>query len=402
MIRNTLIILFCLVVALKLDGQQLPFYVVIGAYAVEANAQRAALRAHELNYPAVYGYHSEKKFYYVYVRVSEDKQKAATTLTDLRKEGFRDAWLFQGTLSGYSVPNPVANQAPEVKPPAQDVQTISAPSSTGSLNVSSSDVTSINDDIVKSDSIPVQTPETTEKPVKPAGKGFVFKLVNQSTGNPVTGMVRLQESDRANQFRPYIGNDLVYVTPPVNRAGRWFIVCHVIGFKPLRTYFSYKDAEKIEGVTIGGDQEVILPVPLERVKRGDYIEMEEVKFYTNSNLMTPESERELKELLAMMNENPGYKIRVHGHTNGTQGRDIVSWEEGQSLFQTDASNKRHTGSAKELSALRAESIKRYLVDNGIDEKRISTKGEGGVQMIYDPKGTLGALNDRVEVEVTKH
>ncbi|HEY0652980.1 MAG TPA: OmpA family protein, partial [Chryseosolibacter sp.] len=132
------------------------------------------------------------------------------------------------------------------------------------------------------------------------------------------------------------------------------------------------------------------------------IEMEEVKFYTNSNLMTPESERELKELLAMMNENPDYKIRIHGHTNGTQGRDIVSWEEGQDLFHPDASNKKHAGSAKELSSLRAESVKRYLTDNGVAENRISTKGEGGVQMIYDPRGTMAALNDRVEIEVTKH
>jgi outer membrane protein OmpA-like peptidoglycan-associated protein len=408
MIRNTLSLLFCLLVALKLDGQQLPYYVVIGAYAVESNAQRATLRAHDLNYPAIYGYNSGKKFYYVYVRVSSDKDRAMTTLNDIRREGFRDAWIFQGALGGYTAPNPVATSTSTAPP--SDVQPVSDEGQTATasapsqevINVSQSDVASINDEIVKSDSIPVEAGETGDKPAKPAGKGFVFKLLNQSTGNPVTGMIRLQESDRANQFRPYVGNDLVYVTPPVNRAGRWFIVCHVIGYKPLRTYFSYKDAEVIDGVTIGGEQEVILPVPLERVKRGDYIEMEEVKFYTNSNIMTPESERELKELLAMMNENPDYKIKVHGHTNGTQGRDIISWNEGQDLFTTDPANNRHAGSSKELSALRAESVKQYLVNNGVAENRISTKGEGGVQMIYDPKGTLGSLNDRVEVEVTKH
>lgn len=401
MIRNTLCLLFCLIVALKLEGQQQPYYVVIGAYAVESNAQRAALRAHDLNYPAIYGYNAERKFYYVYIRVSADKEKAATTLKDIRREGFRDAWIFQGALGGYSAPNPVAKITVQENLAVQETISSSA-SSTENVTVSSSDIASINDDIVKSDSIPLESSEPSEKPAKPAGKGFVFKLINESTGNPVTGMVRLQESDRANQFRPYVGNDLVYVTAPANKAGRWFIVCHVIGYKPLRTFFSYKDADAIEGVTIGGEQEIILPVPLERVKRGDYVEMEEVKFYTNSNIMTPESERELKELLAMMNENPDYKIRVHGHTNGTQGRDIISWENDQDLFHTDTSNKRHAGTSKELSALRAESVKRYLTDNGVEANRISTKGEGGVQMIYDPKGTLASLNDRVEIEITKH
>jgi outer membrane protein OmpA-like peptidoglycan-associated protein len=399
MIRNSFCLAFCLLVALKLNGQQLPYYVVIGAYSIEANAQRTALRALELNYPAIYGFNSEKKFYYVYVRVSPVREKALATLKDIRAEGFRDAWIFQGSLGGYAAPNPVATSPPiEEKPIAEETSISSTPSS-GIITVSATDVGSIKDDIVKSDSIPS---ETSEAVAKPAGRGFVFKLLNQSTGNPVTGMIRLQESDKANQFRPYVANDLVYVTAPANRAGRWFIVCHVIGYKPLRTFFSYKDADAIEGVTIGAQQEVILPVPLQRVKRGDYIEMDEVKFYTSSNIMTPESERELKELVTMMNENPGYKIRVHGHTNGTQGRDIVSWEDGQNLFQTNAANKRHSGTSKELSALRAESVKRYLTDNGIDGSRISTKGEGGVQMIYDPKGTLASLNDRVEIEITKH
>lgn len=399
MIRN-LCLLFCLLVALKSSGQQLPYYVVIGAYAVESNAQRATLRAHDLNYPAIYGYNAEKKFYYVYVRVSAEKEKAMTTLKAIRSEGFRDAWIFQGPLGGYAAPNPVAKITAQenVIVPEIDV----TPHADQNIAISQSDVDAINDDIVKSDSIPVENTPKVDEPVKPAGRGFVFKLINESTGNPVTGMVRLQESDRSNQFKPFVGNDLVSVTAPSNRAGRWYLVCHVVGYKPLRTFFSYKDVEKLQGVTIGEQQEVVLPVPLERVKRGDYLEMEEVKFYTNSNIMTPESERELKELLAMMNENPNYKIKIHGHTNGTQGRDIVSWDEGQDLFHTDAANKRHAGSSKELSELRAKSVKQYLINNGIDEKRIATKGEGGIQMVYDPKSTLASMNDRVEVEITKH
>jgi outer membrane protein OmpA-like peptidoglycan-associated protein len=392
--------LFCLVLALNADGQQLPYYVVIGAYAVEGNAQRATVQAHELNYPAVYGFHSEKKFFYVYVRVSPEKEQALTALNQIRKDGFRTAWIFQGALQHVS-PNAVASQSTNEQSVSSATAAVQVTNpSSQNIQINEADVQSIEEDIVKSDSV-VVTAQPAER-VKPAGRGFVFKLINESTGNPVTGMVRLQENDRANQFLPFMGNDLVYVMPPVNRAGRWVLVCHVIGYKPLKTFFSYKDADAIQGVTVGTEEEIILPVPLERVKRGDYIEMDGVRFFGNSNIMRPDSEPDLKELLAMMNENPKYKIRLHGHTNGSQARDIVSLGESTDLFHTNDSNKKYSGSAKELSTLRAEAVKLYLINNGIEEQRVSVKGEGGVQMIYDPKGTLAGMNDRVEVEVTKH
>ncbi|HEY0743450.1 MAG TPA: OmpA family protein [Chryseosolibacter sp.] len=396
MIRKSLV-LFCLVLALQVKGQNLPYYVVIGAYAVESNAQRATLQAHALNYPALYGFNAEKKFFYVYVRVSSDKDAALVTLSDIRREGFRDAWVFQGSLN-YAAPNPIAtaNTAEEVTA-SLPVPTQSTPSD-DNVQVSAADVVSINDDIVKSDSSAADANTAT----KPAGRGFVFKLMNTATGSPVTGMVRLQESDRANQFRPFVGNSLVYVVPPANKNKRWFLVCQVVGFRPLRTYFDYENASELDGATVGAEQEVVLPVPLERVKRGDYIEMDETRFYNNSCIFTPESERELKELLAMMHENSRYKIRIHGHTNGDQGRDIVSLGESTDLFHTSTLNKKHPGTAKELSALRAESVKKYLVDNGIEENRIAVKGEGGVHMVFDPKSTLASMNDRIEVEITKH
>jgi outer membrane protein OmpA-like peptidoglycan-associated protein len=145
-----------------------------------------------------------------------------------------------------------------------------------------------------------------------------------------------------------------------------------------------------------------VPINLVRVKKGDYIEMDDVKFFDNSSILTPESERELKELLAMLQENPGYRVRLHGHTNGNQGRDIITLGESQYLFALDPANKQVTGTAKELSVSRAETVKAYLVSNGIEGSRVDVRGEGGKQMIFDPKSTLATGNDRVEVEVIRH
>jgi outer membrane protein OmpA-like peptidoglycan-associated protein len=119
-------------------------------------------------------------------------------------------------------------------------------------------------------------------------------------------------------------------------------------------------------------------------------------------LLTPGSERELDELLAMLEENPDYNIRLHGHANGDESREIVSIGQSTDFFTPNKSNAKAFGSAKQLSSLRAELVKAYLISKGIDGSRISAKGEGGKQMIFDSRGTLAGMNDRVEVEITKH
>jgi outer membrane protein OmpA-like peptidoglycan-associated protein len=209
-------------------------------------------------------------------------------------------------------------------------------------------------------------------------------------------------SDKAQQFRGVNGNKKVYLPAPANRSGKWVVLCHVLGFRPFKKSMAYDNAAEFDGASVGSGEAVIIPLPLERVRKGDYIEMEGVKFFNNAALFTPGSERELNELVAMMEENPGYNIRLHGHTNGNQSRDIVSLGSSTDFFVPSVSNEKIVASAKELSLLRAELVKAYLVTKGIGAERISTKGEGGKQMIFDPKGTLAGLNDRVEVEIRKH
>jgi len=55
-----------------------------------------------------------------------------------------------------------------------------------------------------------------------------------------------------------------------------------------------------------------------------------------------------------------------------------------------------------LSQRRAEAVKAYLGQKGIDAGRVSTKGEGGSVPLYPEGGTLGQYNDRVEIEFIKH
>jgi len=368
-----------------------PYYVVIGGFSSEENAQKYCTYAHEQNLPAVYAFNEERGIFYVYVRATQTKEIASDILKNLRTNTvFRDAWIFNGLLSGSELiakrPAPVV----EKTPPAELDEIIPEPMEAEPEETSSG-------------SVPGEVePQPEVETPKPVGKPFVFKLSNKETGSSVNGLVRLQESDRALQFRGFNGNETVYVPAPSNRAGKWFVVCHVLGFRPFKKPVVYAKAAEFNGASVGSDDEVVIPLELDRVRRGDYIEMEGVKFFNNTALFTPGSERELDELLAMMQENPDYHVRLHGHTNGNQSRDIVSLGKSTDYFNPTIENAKSHGSAKELSLLRAELVKAYLISKGIDASRITTKGEGGKQMIVDSRGTLAGLNDRVEVEIRKH
>lgn len=392
-LKNWIFLVFVVFNPLSVLSQQVPYYVVIGAFAKEENAKRYVDKALDLNIPAVYSFTSDKKLYYVYVRQSSDLGKAQHSLQSVRREGFDHAWIFRGFLEG----SPLEEN-----------------SQTGIATAANTQAESEQEPVFEETAshFSQQTPETlaveappvvTEsKDAAPVGKPFVFQLLNGITGAPVTGLVRLQETEKSNQYHGHSGNEKVYVGPPANRSGRWLIVGHVVGFKPFKKQLNYTKPQLAKDIKIGENQEVIVPLPLVRVRKGDYMEMEEVKFVTDSDILLPESERELKELLAMLQENPDYRIRIHGHANGDHAREITSLGESSNFFSSDSANTRNSGSAKELSTLRATVVKKYLVHNGVDGRRIAIRGEGGKQMIFDPKGTHASGNDRVEVEITRH
>ena len=393
------LVLFLLVlVSTHVLAQELPgpYFVVIGAFKSEANAKMYCAYAEEQNLPAVYALNQARGIYYVYVRATQTKDVANDILGRLKENAiFKDAWVFNGRLSGHEAnPSSPSQPEPDLR---QEVAQSEPPPVVDTLQEETSQATP---EEAQSASVPPVT-ENVETP-KPVGRPFVFKLLNGETGDVVNGLVRLQETEKAQQFRGFKANEKVYVPSPGNKSGKWIIVCQVLGYRQSKRAVVYDKAAEVNGATVGSDEEVIIPIELQRVRRGDYVEMDGVKFFNNSALFTRGSERQLEELVAMMEENPEYHIRLHGHTNGKDARDIVSLGTSTDLFNPDVSNAKSHASAKELSLLRAELVKTYLINKGIDPSRVSTKGEGGVQMIYDPKGTLAGLNDRVEVEIRKH
>jgi OmpA-OmpF porin, OOP family len=101
-----------------------------------------------------------------------------------------------------------------------------------------------------------------------------------------------------------------------------------------------------------------------------------IYFDINKAVVKPESYGTLKEIAAVLNENPGVRIKIVGHTDA-DGADVANLD---------------------LSMRRAASVKNQLVSSfGIDPSRIETDGKGETQPIAaNDTPSNKALNRRVE------
>ena len=147
---------------------------------------------------------------------------------------------------------------------------------------------------------------------------------------------------------------------------------------------------------------LVIDFPLFRHNVGDTLVMFNVFFYHDSNIMRPKSNYELHELLQMMRDNEQFHIAIHGHTNGNRRGRIIKLKDGDSnFFEVTDQSIRTGGSAKELSKLRSEIVKLYLVENGIEADRMLVEGWGGKRMLFENDSKDATKNARVEVVVLK-
>jgi OmpA-OmpF porin, OOP family len=105
-----------------------------------------------------------------------------------------------------------------------------------------------------------------------------------------------------------------------------------------------------------------------------------VNFATGKADLTEGSKAQLGDLVKIMKAYPKVEIKIDGHT------DNVGQEEKN----------------KNLSEVRAASVKKYLTDNGIESKRMTTAGFGMAKPIADNGTVEGkAKNRRIEAFVVK-
>ncbi|MFM7850933.1 MAG: OmpA family protein [Flammeovirgaceae bacterium] len=372
------------------------YYVTIGVFKYPANADRLEKKALQQGYSASQALHAERKLHYVFVTVTTEKRAAYAQAIKLRVETeYKDAWVFEGDLGDKTAtseqtvvpvaeekqPEPVVEKPAVVEPPVTNPEPL----------VDSSKL--IKPEIEK-------PAATVEAPPKPKGKPFYFKLKSSADNTEVKwGEVHLQEGVHAAEYVAFKPNELVYVDAPVNKRGTYNLITQVAGFKPATLTFNYQRPIGKKG----SEGEFIIEIPIEKAKKGDYVDFNSVRFYKDASIMYAQSQNELDGLVDLMKENKKYVIKIHGHVNGNQSRDAITRGANSSFFALNTTEDVTTKgmSAKILSLKMAETVRDYLISQGIESKRISVKGEGGKLTLYPEGGNLAQYNDRVEIEFLK-
>lgn len=119
----------------------------------------------------------------------------------------------------------------------------------------------------------------------------------------------------------------------------------------------------------------------------------DVEFMGNSAFYVESSEPALQSFASYLALNEEIHVVIEGHVNGNMGRRY--------LKKAGKSNPEKTvyKNAKHLSLARAETIKEYLVNEGIAESRVACLGKGGAHKLYpNPQNDEeNRANRRIEV-----
>jgi outer membrane protein OmpA-like peptidoglycan-associated protein/Tol biopolymer transport system component len=105
-----------------------------------------------------------------------------------------------------------------------------------------------------------------------------------------------------------------------------------------------------------GYKEIRKNITLISAQPGAKVILKNIFFESGKYDLRPESTLELQRLVKLLQENPGIKIEISGHTDNTGD----------------------PGANQILSENRAKQVLNYLINNGIDTKRLTAKGYGSL------------------------
>ncbi len=365
------------------------YYVVVAAYAStrEEYAARYTTQLTAGGHSANFGFNSKKNLYFVYLSYFTDLKSSLVEMQQVRAQGkFTDAWV--RVVSG------------------DIIMAESTPAKTEEVKAETKPVT--NTPVVQPAPAAEEVPETAEEeqkivqyPVMTLGNTEVFlSLYNATNNRVVDGDVQVIDTERNRLITTVKGNEYLILPDPKTKSGQLTLIAEVFGYRKQQVEINYplplKDTIKpyidLMGTTLAVKFDMV------RYHKGEIVTLFHVYFFNDAAIMLPESKYELTSLVEMMKENPGYRIRLHGHTNGNYHGKILQLGPDQNFFSLEGA-RQTIGSARDLSFQRAETIKEYLMANGVDASRVELKAWGGKRPLYDRHSANAKKNVRVEVEI---
>ena len=199
------------------------------------------------------------------------------------------------------------------------------------------------------------------------------KVINSKTKQPI-------KADIFYESLPLKAEDGLATSNPLN--GEYKIVLPVgkkYGFRAeAKGYIAVSQNEDF--TSIKKYKEITRNLELTPLKVGETVQLSNVFFVQGKEEILPESKPELERILDLLKENPNLEIELGGHTD----------------------NQGSSSANLKLSESRALAIMSYLVESGVDRKRLKHKGYGGTKPIASNASAASrAKNRRVEIKILK-
>ena len=229
-----------------------------------------------------------------------------------------------------------------------------------------------------------QKKDTTSPVVPSFEKISIYVRDISKASRKISGKVRITDELSGNVLK--IDSSKVNDAKLVIEKGKKYIVeCNATGYKKF-------NHEMIISEYVNRDSSRFI-IYMKPLKAGDNLVMDNIYFYPNTYALKDESQDALDNLLEYLINNPGLKIELQGHTNGNNRCKK------NKAYKDKGPEWNFSGSAKKLSLLRAEEIKKYLVLHGVNKNNIKTVGFGGDRMVVPNSKSPEALKKNVRVEM---
>ena len=142
----------------------------------------------------------------------------------------------------------------------------------------------------------------------------------------------------------------------------------------------YAIAENIDLTKLKGYEEVSRDLYLTPLEAGQTIRLNNIFFDFNKADLKKESHQELDRVIKLLQSHKNLVIEVSGHTDNVG-------DDGYNL---------------KLSQQRAEAVKNYLIQKGIETSRLSSKGHGETKpLVGNTTDQERSINRRVEFTIVK-
>ena len=376
------------------------YYIVVAAYRIgqEKYMQSYVDKLNKTGLHSKYGYDAGRKFYYIYLDFYTDFDESIQQMLSTRKQGgFTDAWvriMKEGENPAPASVNPVGpGVQPEVKDDRKPEIIVEE------KKVKAADIVSEPEQVIIKELTGNKKTEAVVPPLKEAA--VLFYLYNPTNSEPVEGQVEIIDGDVARLMKKVKAHEIAPIPDPKNESGKVTLIGSSFGYRKVQRDFVLSEVtpESMPEYMEWRDNHYVIKFDLARLLRGDIETLYNVYFFNDAAVMMPDSKYELNRLLEMMNSNEEYKIKLHGHTNGSARGKIIKMGPNKNFFELGDDVIEASGTAKELSNQRAIAIKEWLVASGIKSERVEVKAWGGSRMIHDKNSSNARRNVRVEVEV---